>query len=360
MKLGCVIGLLLYAAFVYGYYVWLGQTFEGKELWIASFIVGLIATLGVGALGNSYYAWRDGAVLSDALIDMPRRDGKRTAVAGTLEPLGQPLAAPLSGKPCVMYEYDIFRQVTRTKKDGGTETSKDVDFAGVGKTECIIRSTSSQLRLIGFPDLEPLTEEHLGEEADVLRARQYVQFTPWEDTSGLGVLRGVREMFNTLTGNEESFRKDWRMISAGDCAWLRAEPAANPAAEPAATGETHPNVSGKSAANRRRGGGVGRRRREIRGGQRLDQAGVMMTTMTTTMTCHRCGTTAAATIRSSRRNGSSQGSRWSPSAATTKCGKGSSAAALSSSKSISTTCRRSPASWPPRSGATSSAAFSRW
>ena len=245
MKLGCVIGLLLYAAFVYGYYLWLGQTFEGKELWIASFIVGLIATLGVGALGNSYYAWRDGAVLSDALIDMPRRDGKRTAVAGTLEPLGQMLTAPLSGKPCVLYEYDVFRQVTRTKNDGGTETSKSVDFAGVGKTECIIRSTSSKLRLIGFPDLEPLDEDQLVEKADVLRARQYVQFTAWEDVSGLGVLRGVRDMFSALTGNEESFRKDWRMISVRDCAWLKAEPAANPAAGPDATAETNPRIPGE-------------------------------------------------------------------------------------------------------------------
>ena len=222
MKLGCIFALALYAAFVFGYYHWLGQTFEGKELWIASFVVGLIATGGIGALGNSYLAWRDASVLSDAIVDMPRRDGKRTAAAGRLEAVGQPLTAPLSGKPCVLYEYDISREVTRSKKGGGTETSKSVDFAGLGKTECIIASTATRLRLLGFPDLDPLEDEYLQDQADVERARQYVQFTAWEDTSGLGIFHGVRDMFGALTGSEASLRKDWRMISVKECAWLHA------------------------------------------------------------------------------------------------------------------------------------------
>jgi hypothetical protein len=222
MKLSCLISLVLYAAFVFGYYQWLGQTFEGKELWIASFIVALIAAGGVGALCNSYLSWRDASVLSDAIVDMPRRDGKRTAAAGRLEPLGQPLTAPLSGKPCVLYEYDVFREVTRTKKEGGTETSKSVDFAGIGKTECVVQSTSSRLRLMGFPDLDPIDDEFLSEQADVERARQYVQFTAWEDASGFGIFHGVKDMFSALTGSEEALRKDWRMISAKECAWLQA------------------------------------------------------------------------------------------------------------------------------------------
>lgn len=230
MKLSCMLGLVLYAAFVFGYYQWLGQTFESKELWIASFIAGLVAVGGVGALCNSYLAWRDASVLSDAIVDMPRRDGKRTAVSGTLEPLGQPLTAPLSGKSCVLYEYDISREVTRSKQGGGTETSKSIDFAGLGKAECIIRSTSSKLRLLGFPDLDPIADEYLEEQADVERARQYVQFTTWEDVSGLGIFHGARDMFSALTGSEESLRKDWRMIAVKDCAWLKAE-AVSPAEE---------------------------------------------------------------------------------------------------------------------------------
>lgn len=243
MKLGCFLSLLLFGAFVYGYYMWLGQTFDSssREVWIASFVVGLIATGGIGALMNSYYAWRDGSVLSDALVDLPRRDGKRTAVAGTLEPLGEPLIAPLSGKPCVLYEYDIYRNVTRSKKRGGTETSKSVDFAGLGKTECLIRSTSTKLRLIGFPDLDPIADEHFSDQADVERARQYVQFTPWDDASGLGILQGAHGMWSALTGSEESLRKDWRMISVKECPWLGAAPQ-QPAAT-AATAESYPDAS---------------------------------------------------------------------------------------------------------------------
>ncbi|HUE73595.1 MAG TPA: ankyrin repeat domain-containing protein, partial [Pirellulaceae bacterium] len=232
MKLGCTVSLLLFGAFVYGYYVWLGQTFDSssREVWIASFVAGLIATGGIGALMNSYYAWRDGSVLSDALVDMPRRDGRRTAAAGTLEPLGEPLVAPLSGKACVLYEYDIYRNVTRSKKGGGTETNKSVDFAGLGKAECIIRSTSSKLRLIGFPDLEPVADEHFSDQADVERARQYVQFTAWDDASGLGILQGAHGMWSALTGSEESLRKDWRMIGVKECPWLGPAPQ-QPAAE---------------------------------------------------------------------------------------------------------------------------------
>ncbi len=228
MKLGCFFGLLIYALISYGYYVWFGQTFEGKELWIASFAVGLIATFGVGALSNAFYAWRDAWVLGDALIDMARRDGKRTAVAGTLEPVGAPRTAPLSGKPCVLYEYTVFRHETRRKSKGGTETIKVVDFTGLGKCECIIQSTASRLRLIGFPDLDPIAENNLTKPDDIARARQYVQSTAWEDTTGLGVVRGARNMFAALTGNDESLKKDWRMIGVRDCDWLAAE-AASPA-----------------------------------------------------------------------------------------------------------------------------------
>lgn len=235
MKISCLISLILYAAFVYGYYQWLGQSFEGTELWVASFIVALIAAGGVGALCNSYLAWRDASVLSDAIVDMPRRDGKRTAAAGRLEPLGQPLTAPLSGKPCVLYEYEISREVTRTKQGGGSETSKSVDFAGIGKTECVIQSTSSRLRLMGFPDLEPIADENLQDQADVERARQYVQFTAWEDASGFGIFHGVKDMFSALTGSEESLRKDWRMISVKECAWLQATSQPAAATPPAGT-----------------------------------------------------------------------------------------------------------------------------
>lgn len=243
MKLGCFLSLLLFGAFVYGYYVWLGQTFDSssREVWIASFVAGLIATFAIGALMNSYYAWRDGSVLSDALVDMPRRDGKRTAAAGTLEPLGEPLIAPLSGKACVLYEYDIYRNVTRSKKGGGTETSKSVDFAGLGKTECIIRSTSSRLRLIGFPDLEPVADEHFSDQADVERARQYVQFTAWDDASGLGILQGAHGMWSALTGSEESLRKDWRMIGVKECPWLGTAP--QQTAATAAAAESYPDAA---------------------------------------------------------------------------------------------------------------------
>lgn len=223
MKLGCFLALLLYAGLVYGYFVWLGRTFDGRELWIASFVVGLIATFGIGTLWNSFSAWRDGRVLHDAVVDMPRRDGRRTAVAGTLEPLGQPLTAPLSGRPCVLYEYDIYRQVTRPKSGGGTETSKTVDFAGLGKAECVVVSKVTRLRLIGFPDLDPLVEDHRTGPKDMARARRYVRDTAWEDASGFGVLRGAGGMFAALTGNDESLRKDWRMVAVRDCPWLAEE-----------------------------------------------------------------------------------------------------------------------------------------
>jgi hypothetical protein len=228
MKLGCFFSLLIYALISYGYYVWFGQTFEGRGLWIASFAVGLIATFGVGALCNSFYAWRDGWVLGDALIDMSRRDGKRTAVAGTLEPVGPARTAPLSGKPSVLYEYTVYRYETRRRSKGGTETIKVVDFTGLGKCECIIQSTASRLRLIGFPDLDPIAENNLTKPDDIARARQYVQSTAWEDTTGLGVVRGARNMFAALTGNDESLKKDWRMIAVRDCDWLAADGPAPP------------------------------------------------------------------------------------------------------------------------------------
>ena len=250
MKTSCLVSLLLYAALVFGYHRWLAATLDPPEVWIAACVVALIVLGSLGAIYNSFLLWRDGSVLSDALHDMPRRDGKRTAAAGTIEPLSQPLVAPLSGQSAVLYEYDIARYVTRTKKGGGTETSKSVDFAGLGKCECVVRGAASSLRLIGFPDLDHVQETEFGSADDEARAKQYVQFTAWEDASGLGVFHGARDMWSALTGSDEALRKDWRMIAIQECPWL-APGAVTPqvAAAAASPVEPQPIRSGETAAD---------------------------------------------------------------------------------------------------------------
>ncbi|MCO6455366.1 MAG: hypothetical protein J5I93_08695 [Pirellulaceae bacterium] len=93
MKLGCFLALLLYAGLVYGYFAWLGQTFDGRALWIASFVVGLIGgmlTLAVVNLGvwgaQEVYRRSDSAQnLWRQQLEQAVRDGD----AGTIDRLCQ-------------------------------------------------------------------------------------------------------------------------------------------------------------------------------------------------------------------------------------------------------------------------------
>src|SRR5258706_4535351 len=87
--------------------LWYGahQLFYPPGDWIGAALVSFFAALGIGALRKARFERRDASII--ARPEGPPRDGARVAIAGTIEPIGEPLRAPLSGQACVVYDYSI-------------------------------------------------------------------------------------------------------------------------------------------------------------------------------------------------------------------------------------------------------------
>jgi hypothetical protein len=219
MKAGCYLSLALLTGLVLAEHHWLQRTIDPPVLWIASLILGGIAWLAVGSVWN-------GATLGGTLraLRLARdgalpRDGKLAAIRGELHPFGRPVTAPLSGERCVLYEYEVYRNVTRREKNH-TRTQKVVDFAGVGMAPCEVRSEHQAIALYGFPDIDGFPERNLPPELHRDLAQRHVQQTEWEDCSGLNLFRGFGAMLGALLTTGEEIRRDWRMVSASECHWL--------------------------------------------------------------------------------------------------------------------------------------------
>src|SRR4051812_8757219 len=87
--------------------LWYGahQLFYPPGDWIGAALVSFFAALGIGAVRKWRFERRDARLA--ARPEGPPRDGERVAIAGTIEPIGEPLVAPLSGQACVAYDYSI-------------------------------------------------------------------------------------------------------------------------------------------------------------------------------------------------------------------------------------------------------------
>jgi hypothetical protein len=219
MKAGCYLTIALLTGLVLAEHYWLQPTLDGSVLWIVSGILGVASWLAVGAIWNAVVSGGTLRALRLARDGALPRDGQLAAIRGAILPVGPPLLAPLSGAPCVLYEYELTREETRRTKSG-TERHKVTDFAGIGMAPCEVRVENQAVALYGFPDLDDLPGERLPSDLHADIAQRYVRETEWEDCTGLNLFRGFGTMLGALTSTGEAIRRDWRMIAPADCAWL--------------------------------------------------------------------------------------------------------------------------------------------
>ncbi len=77
------------------------------------FIYLLFFMSGVGCFLRSIFLLSDRRILETAQKETALKKGGRIAVRGTISPGKAQLSAPFSGKPCVLYEYRIFREISQ-------------------------------------------------------------------------------------------------------------------------------------------------------------------------------------------------------------------------------------------------------
>ena len=219
MKTGCLISLTIFVALLVAYRQWFGESLDPPAVWIVAAIVALVSTGALGALYSGYLAGRDAAAVRHAAHALPLRDGWAAAV-GTIQPLDAPLVSPLSGSPCVLYEYKIARLAEFSENDRTVEKPVN-DFVGLAMTPCVIRSAAGSVQLFGFPDLERVPEQVLDGVELMPRVKQYYQATRWQDCTGMKLIHGAGTMFKALVGTEAAIRRDWQIGNLEQIRWIR-------------------------------------------------------------------------------------------------------------------------------------------
>lgn len=197
--------------------LWYGahELFYPPGDWIGALIVSFGIALGIGALRKARFERRDAALA--ARPEGPPRDGERVAIAGTIEPTGAPLRAPLSGLECVAYDYSISHipelpPLIGKPANQSSRPSPVIDRSGMALAPSIVRSGLREVRLLAFPGFEGFPDSEL-DDGKVERARGYIATTQFTDQSILDTMEQVAKVIEDRSG---SLRVDWKMTSHQD------------------------------------------------------------------------------------------------------------------------------------------------
>ncbi len=196
---GCLMSLGLLVVLVAGYAYWFSLHFERTPSLVFGGVVGCIVFFCLGLIGNARTAWRDWRLLSAAARDTQLIDGTLVAVCGTIQPLERPLAAPFSGKQCVICEYDLSRSAGG--ENAGTGGS---DYVGFLMTPSEIRSPLGAVRLLGFPVLEGVEQRRCRGYAAAWNARQFLASHDFEDRTGLKLVTAV-SAFDVVWSDDDGY-----------------------------------------------------------------------------------------------------------------------------------------------------------
>ncbi|GAA4431745.1 hypothetical protein [Bremerella cremea] len=213
MLKGCGLSLLILAALVGGYMFGFDQVFPRPEGLIFGGIAGLITFFCIGALSNAWQAHSDWSLISKAQFGLQLNGGSKVAVAGRLKAISEPITAPFSGKPCLICEYDLARgRGPTTSKHENTGS----DYAGFLMTPCKIETPFGEVRLLGYPMLEEISDNVLITSDAVQNARTFLATTQFEDRSGMKIV-SVLSVFTELWSDDDgSVTKNMRLTTIPD------------------------------------------------------------------------------------------------------------------------------------------------
>ena len=204
LRRGCLLILGLVGALFALYFWFFTRYFEPPGNLFAAGLGSIFAAVGLGGIGNLFWARRDSAAFRRAARNAPFEDGALVVAAGPIRPLGAPLTSPFSGRPCVAYEYEIEQRLPsrHNQKD-----AKQTDVAGFAMAASVVETPSGGVRLLGFPMLDEFPQTKTPGREHAARARQYVASTTFE--------RGALQMFSALddalADADGVVRKDFRM-----------------------------------------------------------------------------------------------------------------------------------------------------
>ena len=200
MLRGCILALILYAALAVGYFFWLDTVFDPPESYIGAAIVGLIVFFSLGAILGSRRAYKDWSLVAAAQRGDAPRDGRLVAAVGEIHPVGEPLVAPFSGLPCILCEYDLSRHTRSVQSSDQQNTGSD--FTGFLMVPSVVRSKQGEIRVLGFPIVEGISEVACSSYECARRALDFLTTREFECRTGVKIV-SVLGVFEDVWSDED-------------------------------------------------------------------------------------------------------------------------------------------------------------
>ncbi len=212
-----------------GIYLYFAHT---EMSWLPGIIFSILFSLffisGCGSIIQAFLDYADRRIIIYARRLGPLKDGKRSAVFGSIEPLDKPLTTPLSGEPCVAYDYRIYHPhpdepgtIVSIKKEAryghGTSNIMIDDFTGWALTSSVIDSASGKIGLLGFPDLGIWRWQ---DQIDYERASEYIRQTTFERSSPDNIASLGDDVDAFISDTSGMMREDIRHSEADDAEGL--------------------------------------------------------------------------------------------------------------------------------------------
>jgi hypothetical protein len=209
--LGCLAHLVIVAALTVVLDRWTGATVAPVLRPWAAFVAASLLVLGASNFLHLLrgYGRGDGArstLLARATTGEPPADAGPMLVTGRVRADGATLRSPLSGTECVAYQYRLFR---RQRFGRSTRRGTTVVWIGYACVPFMIDTTSRAIRVGAMPDLvdDPRRDKT---DAEIDRAREYIQITRFDDVSGIDLVSVAATMLReSLDEQRASLRRDW-------------------------------------------------------------------------------------------------------------------------------------------------------
>ena len=193
---------------------------------------GALLAVGVSNLFQLVKGFGQGDASHDALLARartgePPAGGGPMLVTGQARPDGPLLHAPLSGRPCVAYEYRLFEHSGSSRK----RLKTIVSWWGYGCQPFVIDTGTRAVRIAAMPQLHATRVPDDPGVPD--RVRGHVAATSFEEVSGiLGMASTMPTMLrDAVHGHGGGVRRDWRRtdVDVADPGSLTAEEGILPA-----------------------------------------------------------------------------------------------------------------------------------
>ena len=212
IKKGCAIGAVVMLG-LFGAYL---SLLWGKIETLPAVILAGFGALGlvmvVGQLKAVLFGSGDAGALKRAEQGLPLADGQEEAVWGTIEPLGAPLLAPFSGRPCVAYEYDAKNPSSRDSE--GRSTSGGSTISGFALAPSVVRSSRGDVHLLGFSLLTEFEGKTFDDPESRERAVRHAASTEFTEMGLAKIGAMISTLDEAMTDDDGSVRKDLRMKGA--------------------------------------------------------------------------------------------------------------------------------------------------